>query len=68
MRHFVGFVLALNEAAKGRKLSDRVHESPPVQALLEVGRAPTDPLSPMRTSSCPHFACGDNVHIVRLQS
>ena len=37
MRLFVGFVLALNEAAKGRKLSDRVHESSAVQALLQVG-------------------------------
>ena len=36
MRHFVGFVLALNEAVKGRKLSDRVHESQAVWTLLEV--------------------------------
>jgi len=36
VRHFVGFVLALNEAVKGRKLSDHVHESQPVRALLEV--------------------------------
>jgi len=36
VRHFVGFVLALNEAVKGRKLSDCVHESQAVQALLKV--------------------------------
>jgi hypothetical protein len=37
VRRFVGFVLALNEAAKGCKLSERVPESQPVQALLQVG-------------------------------
>ncbi|KAL4431093.1 hypothetical protein ABPG75_006349 [Micractinium tetrahymenae] len=33
-RDFVGFVLALNEAVKGRQLSDRCHESEAVRRLV----------------------------------
>lgn len=37
-RSFVGFILALNEAVRGRKLSDPVAPSPAVDNLMKVAR------------------------------
>jgi Phosphotyrosyl phosphate activator (PTPA) protein len=39
-RHFVGFILALNEAVQGKKLSDACETSPALNAFLEVGPIP----------------------------
>lgn len=38
MREFVGFIVALNESVKGRKVSDECQVSPPVQGLLNILR------------------------------
>lgn len=35
-RNFVGFVLALNEAVRGKRVSDECEVSPAVEALLKV--------------------------------
>jgi len=47
-RNFVGFLLALNDAVRGKALSDPCPASPAVDALLEV-RA----LGVRRAASCP---------------
>jgi serine/threonine-protein phosphatase 2A activator len=36
VREFVGFIVALNERAKGRKVSDECQVSTPVQGLLDI--------------------------------
>ncbi len=41
-RNFVGFVLALNEAVRGKRLSDDCEVSPAVEALLKVCLAHQD--------------------------
>ncbi|BDA45850.1 Serine/threonine-protein phosphatase 2A activator [Coccomyxa sp. Obi] len=38
VREFVGFIVALNESVKGRKVSDECQTSPPVQGLLNILR------------------------------
>ncbi len=36
VKEFVGFIVALNDAVRGRKLTDEVEVSPPVSQLLSI--------------------------------